>query len=193
MDVRRVVIMAVLLGGLVWAFMTSPLTKGLRGGGAATFRPASPGAVALPQPGQPTGVQPAASTPSAPATPLPKEEISRWQERYATAWRRDPFFTAAEEKALAEPKSEKKSEAPPKPLPSYTIKTILISSAGKVATLDGQLVSEGEPIGEERVVEIRPDGVILERAGQRRRISLAGGTTAIAETDLRRTGTAAGR
>ena len=42
-------------------------------------------------------------------------------------------------------------------------------------------------------IEIRPDGVILERAGQRRRISLAGGTTAIAETDLRRTGTAAGR
>lgn len=186
MDVRRVVIMAVLLGGLVWAFMTSPLTKRFRGG-SATFRPA-PGALAVARPGQPGASQPTASARSAPASPIPPEEIRRWQERYATAWQRDPFFTAPEEKALAAPKAEKKTDAPPTPLPSYTVKAILISSAGKVATLNGQLVGEGEPIGEERVVEIRPDAVILERAGQRRRIGLPGGATPITETSSRQTG-----
>lgn len=191
MDVRRVVIMAVLLLALVWAFMTSPLTKRFRGG-SATFQPAVPGAFVA-QPGQPTTVQPTAPARTAPVTPLPKDEIRQWQERYATAWRRDPFFTAAEEQALADPKAVKKAAAPQAPLPSYTVKAILISSAGKVATLDGHLVSEGEPIGEERVVEIRPDAVILERAGQRRRISLPGGTTPIAETDARRTRGAPGR
>lgn len=187
MDVRRVAVMAILLGGLVWAFMTSPLTKGLRGGGGATFRPAAPGAFVT-QPGQPAAAQPTASARSAPATPIPPEEIRQWRDRYATAWQRDPFFTAPEEQALAAPKGEKKTAAPPTPLPSYTVKAILISGAGKVATLNGQLVSEGEPIGEERVVEIRPDAVILERAGQRRRISLPGGTTPIGETSSRQTG-----
>ena len=193
MDVRRVVIMAVLLLALVWAFMTSPLTKRFRGG-SATFRPAAPGAfVAQPQPDQPTAVKPSATAPSAPVTPLPIEEIGRWQQRYGTDWRRDPFFTAAEEEALRGPKTAKKVDAKPTPLPAYTVKAILISDAGKVATLDGRLVSEGEPIGEERVVEIRPDGVILERAGERRRISLPGGTTPIAEADSRRTGGTPGR
>lgn len=187
MDVKRVAIMAILLGGLVWAFMTSPLTKRFRGE-TTTFRPAAPGAFAVAQPGQPATAQPTAPARSSPATPIPPEEIRRWQDRYATAWQRDPFFTAPEEKALAAPKVAKKPEAPPTPLPSYAVKAILISGAGKVATLNGQLVSEGEPIGEERVVEIRPDGVILERGGQRRRISLPGGTTPIGETSSRQTG-----
>lgn len=195
MDVRRVVIMAVLLVALVWAFMTSPLTKRFRGGGTPARVAVPPGALST-DADQPARGQAAAVTPGAPGVPIPKEEFAQWRERYATAWRRDPFFTGAEEKAMLEPKvagAKPKADAPPAPLPAYTVKAILISDAGKVATLNGRLVSEGEPIGEERVVEIRPDGVILERAGQRRRISLPGGTTPINETDSRRTGGTPGR
>lgn len=186
MDVRRVVIMVVLLVGLVWAFMTSPLTKRFRGG--TTARPAvPPGALSL-DTEQPTAAPTSvAATRAAPAKALSKDEVARWRERYDGTWRRDPFFTAEEERALAAPKValQQAKTAPPTPLPTYTVRAILISDAGKVATLDGRLVSEGEPIGEERVVEIRPDAVILEHAGQRRRIGLPGGATAITESDSR--------
>lgn len=189
MDVRRVVIMAVLLLALVWALMTSPLTKRFRGGTPARVS-VPPGALST-DADQPVIAQPTAGTKLAPGTPLAKDELTRWREHYATAWRRDPFFTGAEEKAMLAPKTaatQAKAAAPPAPLPSYTVKAILISDAGKVATLDGRLVSEGEPIGEERVVEIRQDGVILERAGQRRRIGLPGGATTITEESRARGG-----
>lgn len=182
MDVRRVVIMAVLLVALVWAFMTSPLTKRFRGGTPARVS-VPPGALST-DADQPAAVRAPTASPAAPATAIAKEELAQWRERHATAWRRDPFFTGAEEKAMLAPKTaatQAKAAAPPAPLPSYTVKAILISDAGKVAALDGRLVSEGEPIGEERVVEIRPDGVILERGGQRRRIGLPGGATLITE------------
>lgn len=182
MDLRRTVIMALLLGTLAWAWMTSPLTKQLRG--ASVKRPTQ--AVRQTGADQPGVAQPRGS-PSG-ASPLSREELARWRERYENAWRRDPFLTAEEERALLSPKAvpqRAKSAAPPAPLPSYSVKAILISEAEKVATIGGRLISEGELLGEERVVEIRPDGVVLERAGQRRRIGLPGGTTPITEAESR--------
>ena len=186
MDMRRAVFMVVLLGGLVWAVMTSPLTKRFLGG-AASPRPVAPGALSA-EVAQPSVAQVSTSVTSSPVTRLSKDQLTQWRQLYETAWHRDPFFTAAEERTLASPKvvlAPSKPEAPPGPLPSYAVKTILISEAGKVATLDGRLVSEGESIGEERVVEIRPDSVVLERGGQRRRINLLGGGTPITETSSR--------
>ena len=186
MDVRRTVVMVVLLGGLAWAVITSPLTKRFMGG-TTPRRPVATVRLAA-EVDPPSVAQASTRAPSSPATPLSKDQLDQWRQRYETAWRRDPFFTGEEEQALASPKivlAQPKPEAPAAPLPSYTVKTILLSEAGKVATLDGRLVSEGESIGEERVVEIRPDGVVLERGGQRRRINLPGGATAIAETSSR--------
>ncbi|MBI4610641.1 MAG: hypothetical protein HY726_16720 [Candidatus Rokubacteria bacterium] len=182
MDIRRVLFMAVLVAGLVYAWMTSPLTKQFRGG--ATKRPAAQRAL------QAGAGQPGVSQPSAapPASPLSQDELARWRGTHEGAWSRDPFLTAEEEQALLSPKPKATGAAPSAPLPSYTLKAVLISEAGKVATLDGRVVSEGELIGEERLVEIRPDGVVLERAGQRRRISLPGGATPIVETDSRQKG-----
>lgn len=169
----------------MWAFMTSPLTKGLRGGAA---RPAVQAPLKL-DGGPISAAQPTTSFQSSKASPLSRDALAQWRQRYENAWRRDPFLTAEEEQALLAPKAPTESTpAPSAPLPSYTLKTILISEAGKVAALDGRLVGEGERIGEERVVEIRPDGVVLERAGQRRTISLPGGATPIAETDSRQKG-----
>lgn len=185
MDLRRTVILVVALGGLVWALMTSPLVKGFWGGSAAG-RP-------TPAPFQRVGV---AQTTSPQTAPLSTAELAQWRQRYDRAWQRDPFFTAEEEQAMASSKPvlvQPTSAVPPAPLPSYTVKAIVISEAGKVAALNGRLVSEGERIGEERVVEIRPDGVVLERAGQRRRITLPGGATLITETDSRQKGARGGK
>lgn len=185
MDIRRVLFMGVLVVGLVYAWMTSPLTKQFRGGA-----PRRPAPQALRAGGGQPGVVQSAPSGSA-AQPLSQEELTQWRQRYDSAWRRDPFLTAEEERALLAPKgasTQAKSTAPTAPLPSYSVRAILISEAGKVATLDGHLVSEGELIGEERLVEIRPDGVVLERAGQRRRIGLPGGATPIVETDARQKG-----
>ena len=188
MDVRRIVIMVILLGGLVWAWFTSPLTKGLRGGAAR--RPAVQAPLKL-DGGPISAAQPTTSFQSSGASPLSRDALAQWRQRYENAWRRDPFMTAEEEQALLSPKgapAPSQPAAPPAPPPSYTLKVVLISEAGNVAALDGRLVGEGERIGEERVVEIRRDGVVLERAGQRRTISLPGGATPIAETESRQKG-----
>ena len=191
MDVRRGLVMLLLLGGLVWAWFNSPLTKRFRGGPTAVRRPVAQAPLQIeggPIPGAASGVaQPLTVSPSSPAAPLTGEELTQWRQRHESAWRRDPFLTTQEEQALLTPKAAPvKPKEAPAPLPSYTLKAVLISDGEKVATLNSSVVSEGEQIGEERVVEIRPDRVILERAGQRRTISLLGGTTPIAETDSRK-------
>lgn len=198
MDTKRVLFMGVLMIGVVWAATMSPLSKRLRGPrlpppiplaltpiGSAAGQPA----VAQPIAAQPIAAQPIAVQPGSPRRPtattlLSRDDLARWRQRYQSAWTRDPFFTAAEEEALRAPKAAAKS-APLPPPPSYTVKAILISDAGKVAALDGRFVSEGDPIGDERVVEIRPDGIVLERAGLRRTLTLPGGTTPIAESGSR--------
>jgi hypothetical protein len=186
MDIKRVVVLVVLLAGLVWAATSSPLAKRLFGGTTAR-RPIPPGAIG-PSAAPPVGSQPVAPARAAAGAPLSAADLATWRQRSATAGSRDPFFTAEEEQALLAPKvggGPAKKEAPPAPLPAYTVKAILISDAAKVAALDGRLVVEGEAIGEERVVEIRPDGVVLERGGQRRRLSLPGGSIPIAESGSR--------
>lgn len=187
MDLRRIVIMVVLVAGFVWAWMTSPLTKRLRGESAR--RPVAQAPLPIGG-GPPQVAQPTAGSPSSEASPLSKTALAEWRQRHDQAWRRDPFLTAEEEQALLAPKAppvQAKSgvSSPPAPLPSYKLRTVLISEAGKVAALDGRLVSEGDLIGEEKVVEIRPDGVVLESAGRRRHISLPGGTAPIAESEPR--------
>ena len=188
MDVKRLVVMGVLLVGLVWAATSSPLSKRLFGGSTARRAPAPVGALEpISELSAPQAAAPApGGRPLTPSTPLAADELERWRERHATAGQRDPFFTGEEERAMAAPKvaAAARTDAPAAPLPTYTVKAIMISEGTRVAALDGgRLISEGEPIGEERVVEIRADGVILERGGQRRRLSLPGGSAIIEEID----------
>ena len=180
MDARRGLITLVLLGVVVWAWFNSPLTKRFRGGTTAVRRPVVQAPIKI------EGGEPQTAAPSSPAAPLTRVELTQWRQRYESAWRRDPFLTAQEEQALLSPKVAPIQSKPAAALPSYSLKAVLISEGERVAALDGSLVSEGEQIGEERVVEIRPHSVVLERAGQRRTISLPGGTSPIAETDSAR-------
>lgn len=177
MDFRRIALMGLLVVALVWTLFTSPLTKGF-------FQKKPP--VSRPQ----VKASLEAQSVSVPAEvpKLSEAELAAWRQRSANAWSRDPFFTAEEEQALRAPKvASAPVQRAPAPLPSYTVKAVVISDSAKVATIDGRLVSEGEMLGEERVVEIQPDGVILERAGQRRRIEIAGGAVRLIEVEPRST------
>jgi hypothetical protein len=185
MDVRRIVLFGVLCVSLVVALFTSPLTRGLFQRKPAAPAPAS-GAAGSP------GASSQAQAPSAPAEvpKLAQEKLAQWRERFAQAWTRDPFFTAEEEQALRAPKPSQpvlQVASPPAPRPAYTVKAILISDTSKVAAIDGRLISEGEMLGEERVVQIQPDGVVLEQGGQRRRIEMAGGAVPLIEVGPRAT------
>lgn len=178
MDFRRLAITGLLLLTLVWGLYTSPFTKGL----FQKKRPAARARVVQ----APLDAQAPGPAARGEAPRLSGDELADWRQRFAHAWSRDPFFTAEEEQALRAPKVAKAPPPPPPaPLPSYTVKAVVISDSAKIATIDGRLVSEGEMLGEERVVEIQPEGVILERAGQRRRIRIVGGAVPLIEVEPR--------
>ena len=82
--------------------------------------------------------------------------------REAVHWGRNPFLTPEEEATGGRPGAK-----------GLDVKTIIVGDFKSVATLGGYTVSVGENIGEERVVEIRRDAVILERNGRRRIIRAA--------------------
>lgn len=179
MDARRIALTVLLLVTLVWALYTSPLTKGL----FQTKRPAARAPGQAPPQAQSVSVQ--ADVPK-----LSEAELTAWRQRSAEAWRRDPFFTADEERALRAPRVATASPSattarPAASLPSYKVKMVLISGTIKLAAIDGRLLSEGEMLGEERVVEIQPDGVVLERAGHRRRVNVVGGSIPLEEVGPR--------
>ncbi len=75
----------------------------------------------------------------------------------AVHWGRNPFLTPEEEATGGRPGTE-----------GLDVKTIIVGDDKSVATLGRYTVSVGENIGEEKVVEIRRDAVVLERNGRRR-------------------------
>ncbi len=72
-------------------------------------------------------------------------------------WGRNPFLTPDEEATGGRPGTK-----------GLDVKTIIVGEDKSVATLGRYTVSVGEKIGEEKVVEIRRDAVVLERNGRRR-------------------------
>lgn len=76
-------------------------------------------------------------------------------------WGRNPFLTEEEEARAGEIKVE-----------GLKIKAIIVGLPRSVATLDGQTVMVGEKIGEETVVQIRENAVVLERGGRKRIIKI---------------------
>ena len=104
-------------------------------------------------------------------TPQPKvltreelEALSRGQ------WGRNPFLTADEEAALLNRAGFQKVAGPE--FPTLEVKTILISEGTRMALIDGHIVTEGDLIGAERVVEIRPRAVVLRRGKSIRTVEM---------------------
>ncbi len=76
-------------------------------------------------------------------------------------WGRNPFLTEEEEARAGEIKVE-----------GLKVQGIIVGLPRSVATLDGQTVVVGEKIGEETVVQIRENAVVLERGGRKRIIKI---------------------
>jgi len=84
-------------------------------------------------------------------------------------WGRNPFLTPEEVASLKGIKlSPSKESLPPSkgPPPPVAIKSIIIQGSNRVAAIDNSIVTEGEMVGEERVVEIRENGVMLARGDE---------------------------
>jgi hypothetical protein len=84
-------------------------------------------------------------------------------------WGRNPFLTPEEEAAhlgQARP-ADLSAEFPPR-----EVKAILISEGRRIANIDGHVVVEGDLIGKERVLEIRPHAVVLGHGTRTRTIEL---------------------
>ena len=90
-------------------------------------------------------------------------------------WGRNPFFRPGE-RHTPQPVPEQPPPPMPaaeeKPLPGFRLEMILASDGQRGAILSGQFVKEGDFIGQERVVIISSDRVVLEREGRQRTIKL---------------------
>ena len=179
MDRRRMKLWGLLIFSVIFTtyqlVFKQPAPRGVPLGEPA---PGAPPAVGNPgvqaDPGLGAGAPVAGATPVAPVQPLAAEQLTVWRAGMP-AQQRDPFFTAAELDAMGRPRLEAPvAAAPPAPLPAYTLKLVLMEGSEGRALIDSQVVQVGDRVGEERVAQILPDAVVLERGGVRRRLELAG-------------------
>lgn len=141
------------------------------------IRTPPPGAKASPQAGAKASPPPGAQVKSARATPLARspttpKPVETMQGKVSfreppqvpviKTWGRDPFL------APKEVESPKLAAAPQ----DLKITSIIINGPRRVATIGDTVVREGEMVGNEKVVEIREDGVILSRGEDRRFLEL---------------------
>ena len=109
-----------------------------------------------------SGTAPITATRQGLAQPLATQEGSKETAQSgaieeSTPWGRSPFLTEAEAAKLVAGVQE-----------GRRVKAIVVGAPKSVATIDGQAVVVGEKIGEEKVVEINQDSVVLEMDGVRR-------------------------
>lgn len=174
MDPRRLMLWGVLVLSIVFTsyqvMCSGPAAPAGQQTAAAAAPPASP--PASPQ-GDPAGV---AAPAAAPVPPLAATGLAAWRAGLGLgAAQRDPFFTAGELAAMGRPLTTDEPLPPPvEALPPRTLKLVLMEGAEGRALIDGQVVQVGDRVGEELVVEILPDSVVLERGGLRRRLQVPG-------------------
>jgi len=92
-------------------------------------------------------------------------------------WGRNPFLTPLEAGyythfILSPEESEKEGEA-------ETVSAIVTRDRGGVAVVNHKIVSKGDWLGGEQIVEIRPDRVILKRGRNRRTIFMKESTVIV--------------
>lgn len=173
---RRTIIMLAVLAVLVPVAIYMNV-KTFRGRGPAGQR-VVPGAQRgfVPPPAPAVEVQKeVAERKARPFQPIPVNTAS-FNRLVATGkWGRNPFLTPEEirrpRKGLAEGPA---GERAPTHMPELTVSSILISDGEKVAVINGKFYTVGDMVAAsgEEVVAIKPDGVLLERAGSQRLISI---------------------
>jgi hypothetical protein len=96
-------------------------------------------------------------------------------------WGRNPFLTPDEEAALpgqARPVDFSAEFAP------REVRAILVSEGKRIANIDGHVVAEGDLIGKERVLEIRPHAVVLGHGKRTRTVELTFPAAAVRATPV---------
>lgn len=106
--------------------------------------------------------------------PLDVPEVTVKKGPPDKAWEKDPFGLppGVELRVAGEGESVTAIRAHGKRLTA-----ILISDSRKLASINDKMVEVGDLIDGERVSEIKPDGVILEKGGRKREIRLEGSHT----------------
>lgn len=94
-----------------------------------------------------------------PVPSLPVPSVTD-QARASAPWGRNPFLTDEESKQTE--------------VERVRLDTVIVGLPKAVAVIDGRTVMVGEKVNEDRVVEIRPDAVVLEREGKKKLLRLDG-------------------
>jgi len=123
-----------------------------------------------PSKGKPTKGSPAVEKKKGAEESLEFETVKR--KHLAEGWGRNPFFRTEERvkevKALpTTPSLQEEVKAP-----SLKLEMIFTANAQRVAIVSGQSVKEGDKVGEEVVVRIDSDRVILKKDGKQRTVKL---------------------
>ena len=96
-------------------------------------------------------------------------------------WGRNPFLTPDEEAAhlgQARPVDFSAEFAP------REVRAIVMSEGRRIANIDGHVVAEGDLIGKERVLEIRPHAVVLGHGKRTRTVELTLPAAAVRATPV---------
>ncbi|MGH7424120.1 MAG: hypothetical protein ACREJ1_10665, partial [Candidatus Methylomirabilales bacterium] len=96
-------------------------------------------------------------------------------------WGRNPFLTPDEEAAhlgQARPVDFSGEFAP------REVRAIVMSEGRRIANIDGHMVAEGDLIGKERVLEIRPHAVVLGHGKRNRTVELTLPAAAVRATPV---------
>lgn len=82
-------------------------------------------------------------------------------------WGRNPFLTVEEISLL-----QKKGALLPDPrkilLPTWEVQAVLISNSSKVVIVNDHILTIGDFLGDERILEIKEDGIVLGKNGKKR-------------------------
>jgi hypothetical protein len=90
----------------------------------------------------------------------------------STPWGRNPFLTEEEVKQVG--------------VERLRVNTIIVGPPKAVAIVDGRAVMVGDKIHDEKIVEIRPNAVILEREGKKKILELDETTLSVAVEERKR-------
>ena len=130
-------------------------------------QPGRQGQAASPPAGQTAPATPAKIIPSEPAAKGGQPEVAPAMakpdfDKVKGAWVKNPFI-------LPQFKEEKKKET----APAVRLFAIFEKGKDRVAIIDHEVVRKGDMIGDEKVLEIGKDKVVLTRNGAKRVLSLA--------------------
>lgn len=132
--------------------------------------PATP--AAAPAPAAKGGSQPAAAPPGGAVPAVALDDPWATGKRLASreGFGRNPFFFPGEETAAAQPA---KASPQPQAAPATLVLSGIIQTPGRrLAIINGKAMAEGDQIGAEKILEVRPTEVVLGRGAERRSLSL---------------------